>query len=173
MKKLLLALILLGAGLWAYLHFSAPAPRAEPDAVLRLSSFIEGQIDAVLGPLPIGANEGVASTSRTQELRRLREDIRDFETKATAGDRKQLATATQLCDSLLRASEERDEHLARLKDTRAKNKPSALADDPERDAAERLRFFENGIAHSWSETAKTLRATIDRQYAQLRALERK
>jgi hypothetical protein len=73
----------------------------------------------------------------------------------------------------MRASEERDKHLVRLNDTRAKNKPSALADDPERDAAERLRFFENGIAHSWAETSTRLRATIDKQYAALRALERR
>jgi hypothetical protein len=49
----------------------------------------------------------------------------------------------------------------------------ALAGDPQQDAAGRLKFFENGMAHSWAETSTKLRATIDKQYAALRALERK
>jgi hypothetical protein len=49
----------------------------------------------------------------------------------------------------------------------------ALAGDPERDAEERLKFFENGIAHSWAESATKLCAMIDKQYTALRALERK
>jgi len=173
MKKAFLALLLLGLGLWAYFNFFAPAPPQEPDVVLRLSVFIDRQIDTILGPLPLGEKEEVASPSETHDLRKLREDIRDLAAKSTPRDQKHLATAAQLCDSLLRASEERDEHLRRLNDTRAKSKPTALDGNSGQAAAERLRFFENGIAHSWGETAKKLRATIDRQYAQLRALERK
>jgi hypothetical protein len=172
-KKLFLALLLLGAGLWAYFQFFVPVPVREADAVERLSLFIDGQVDAILGPLPLGTKDTVEATSKTQELRGLREDIRDLGAKSSPGDKPRVTAAAQLCDSLLRASEERDKHLVRLNDTRAKNKPSALAGDPERDAAERLKFFENGIAHSWGESAAKLRASIDKQYAALRALERK
>lgn len=173
MKKLLLALLLLGAGLWTYLYFFAPVAPSEPDAVLRLSVFIDKQIDTILGPLPLGVKEEVASPSKTHHLRMLREDIRDLAAKSTPREQKRLATAAQLCDSLLRASEERDEHLRRLNDTRAKSKPTALDGNSGQAAAERLKFFENGIAHSWGESATKLRATIDKQYAALRALERK
>jgi hypothetical protein len=81
-------------------------------------------------------------------------------------------TAILLCDDLLRAGEERDRHIGRINDTRAKSKPSPLATDPERHRLERLAFFEKGIALSWQEESGKLRAAIDRRYRQLRELER-
>jgi len=172
MKKLFLALLLLGVGLWAYFHYFVPAPVRETDAVERLFVLFDGQVDAILGPLPLGTKDTGEGRSKTQDLRGLREDIRDLQAKSPPQDKPRVTAAAQLCDSLIRAAEERDKHLLRLNDTRAKNKPTALDGDPMRDAAERLKFFENGIAHSWNETAKKLRVTLDQKYASIRALGR-
>jgi hypothetical protein len=102
----------------------------------------------------------------------LREKFRDLQVSAAKTEKRLYETGALLCDDLLRASEERDRHIARINDTRAKSKVSPLAGNSEEHRLERLKFFENGIALSWQENSRKLRTVIDRRYRQLRELER-
>lgn len=170
MKKLLLAALLSAGAYFVWEHFSAPPARTDP--VERLSAFIDAHVDQVLGPLPFGAESPIPSPPQNHELRILRENLRDMKRDAAAEKKRLHETAVLLCDDLLRAGEERDRHIGRINDTRAKSKPSPLATNPEQHRLERLAFFENGIALSWQEESGKLRAVIDRRYRQLRELER-
>ena len=169
MKKLAVVLFIAVAGLAAYFLMSPPPP----SPVARLSLFIDEHVDSILGPLPSGGRAALPVAPPSHTLRILREDIQDHQKAAPPSQSLKYSTATQLCDLLLQASESRDRHLARLNDTRAKNNLSPLAPNPRQHAAERLRYFENGIVLSWQQTASKFRAAIDRKYAQLRELERK
>ena len=169
MKRVLIILVFAASCFFIYQHFF----QARTDPILRLSLFIDEHIDGILGPLPTGVKTLTAVPSQTHNLRILREDITDRRHNAHSSESLRCSTAAQLCDVLLVASEERDKHLARLNDTRSKNNYSLLAVDKARDAAERLRYFENGIALSWKEASAKIRAIVDRKYAQLRAFERK
>jgi hypothetical protein len=170
MKRLFIFGVLAAA---VYLAWGFYFARPEPNhPILRLSLFVDDHVDEILGPLPLGTEELVAAPSHTHGLRLLRENIRDLATTASPAESLRYATAVQLCDELLRASEERERHLVRLNDTRAKNNVSPLAVDPLKHKAERLAFFENGIALSWHEAVRKLRAAIDNRYRQLRELER-
>lgn len=170
MKKLLIAALLAAGAYFAWKHFSAPPPQTGP--VERLSAFVDAHVDQMLGPLPFEAESPIPSPPQSHELRILRENLRDLKREAAAGEKRLYETAVLLCDDLLRAGEERDRHIGRINNTRAKSKPSPLAADPEQHRLERLAFFENGIALSWQEESKKLRAVIDRRYRQLRELER-
>ncbi len=170
MKKLLLAALLAAGAYFAWEHFSAPPARTGP--VERLSAFLDTHVDQILGPLPFGAESPIPPTTQNRELRTLRENLRAMKRDAAAEKQHLYETAILLCDDLLRAGEERDRHIGRINDTRAKSKPSPLATDPERHRLERLAFFEKGIALSWQEESGKLRAAIDRRYRQLRELER-
>jgi hypothetical protein len=166
----LLVIAALLAGVYFVWNYH-PGP-TEPDSVLRLSQFIDAHIDEILGPLPLQTEGQLPSPPQTHHLRVLRESLRDEKSRGAAPDQRLYETAALLCDDLLRASEERDRHLGRINDTRAKSKISAIAKDPEKHRLERLAFFENGIARSWQEASRKLRAVIDRRYRQLRELER-
>lgn len=174
MKKLLAILLVAGAAVWGYYHFFAPAPQKEApaDPVVELSRLLDNHIGNILGPLPMETTETVQAPSQTHNLRKLRENLRDSQAAAPPGQSMRYSAAAALCDTLLLASVERDKHLARLMDTRAKNNLSPIASNPQRHAAERLEFFQNGIAYSWHEKSINLRAAIDRCYARLRELER-
>jgi hypothetical protein len=170
MVRFIVLLALAAAAYFAWVNFSAPPQETDP--VTRLSRFIDAHIDEILGPLPFEAEGAIASPPQNHDLRVLREKIRDMEQKAAAEERQLYKVAALLCDDLLRAGDERDSHIARINDTRAKSKPSPLATDPERHRLERLAFFENGIALSWQQASKKLRAVIDQRYRQLRDLKR-
>ncbi len=172
MKKLILVLVVLGAGAWAYSRYFATAPQPAEDPFVRLSQLIDTEIDNILGPLPLEAEETAKMPSQTHQIRKLREDIRDLRARATAAEAARFTAATELCNKLLQASEERDRHLARLADIQAKNNLSPLSTDPQRHAAERLKFFQNGVALSWKEASAKFRTSIDRDYARLRATGR-
>jgi hypothetical protein len=169
-KRLLLYAVLAVGAYFVWSHFAAPVE--EPDPVRRLSQFIDSHMDEILGPLPFAAEGKIDAPSQTHHLRVLRENFRDFQASAMTEQRRIYETAALLCDDLLRATEERDRHIARINDTRAKSKASPLAGQSEEHRLERLKFFENGIALSWQETSRKLRSVIDRRYRQLRELER-
>jgi hypothetical protein len=170
MIRITVILALGAAAYLAWVNFSAPP--SETDPVIRLSQFVDAQIDEILGPLPFETEGAIPSPPQNHHLRVLRENFRDLERKVTAQEQRLYKVAVLLCDDLLRANDERDAHIARINDTRAKSKPSPLATNPEQHRLERLAFFENGIALSWQKTSKRLRAIIDRRYRQLRDLER-
>lgn len=170
MKRLLIVAFLAAAAYVGWYYFFAPSSEANP--VARLSDFIDAQVDEILGPLPLEAEGKLPSPPQNHDLRVLRESIRDQQRKATAEEQRIYEAAALLCDDLLRAGEERDRHLGRLNDTRAKSKQSSISTDPEQSRLERLAFFENGIALSWQGASRKLRAVIDRRYRQLRELER-
>jgi hypothetical protein len=167
MVRFIVLLALAVTAYFAWVNFSA-----EADPVIRLSRLIDARIDEILGPLPLGAEGAIASPPQNHDLRILRESIRDLERKVAPKKQQLYKVAAQLCDDLLRAGDERDSHIARINDTRAKSNPSPLATDPERHRLERLAFFENGIALSWKKTSKDLRAIIDQRYRQFRDLQR-
>ena len=167
MKRfIILGLISVAAYFVWHQYFAAEHP------IVRLSLFVEEHVDEILGPLPLETEGVIAAPSRTHHLRTLREDIRDLQTTAPTGDSLRYTTAVQLCDELLEAIKERDRHVARINDTRAKNNISPLATDPLRHKDERLAFFENGIVLAWHEVSRKLLARIDRRYRQLREFER-
>lgn len=170
MVRFIVLLALAAAAYFAWANFSAPPPETDP--VVRLSRFIDAHVDEILGPLPFETEGVIASPPQNHDLRVLREKMRDMGREAAAGERQLYKVAALLCDDLLRAGDERDSHIARINDTRAKSKPSPLATDSERHRLERLAFFENGIALSWQQASKKLRSVIDQRYRQLRDLER-
>ncbi len=169
-KRLLILGLLIAGGYFGWQHYFATSEQEHP--IVRLSLFVDEHVDQILGPLPLEVEGSIAAPSQTHHLRILRENIRDMQTVAPTAETLRHATAVQLCDELLTASEERDKHIARINDTRAKNNISPLATDPLRHQAERLAFFENGIVLAWSDISRKLKARVDRRYRQLRELER-
>jgi hypothetical protein len=169
-KGLLITAALAVGSYFAWQHFASPVPEADP--VQRLSQFIDTHIDQIIGPLPFEAEGRIDSPSQSHHLRLLREKFRDLQGPAMKEEKRLYEMAALLCDDLLRATEERDRHIARINDTRAKSKVSPLAGNSEQHRLERLKFFENGIALSWQETSRKVRAVIDRRYRQLREMER-
>jgi len=169
MVKILMAGILAVGGyfLWQY-YFAAPKPVSPTD---RLLLVMDGRANEILGPLSSGEKGELSPTAYTQELRALREDIKNMQATAPAREGRRYAAAIKLCDALISASDERIKHISRIYDTRAKSKPSALATDPVRDRVERLAFFENGIARSWDEASRRLRKAIDGCHAELKKYE--
>lgn len=163
---LLFLLAALGAAAYWWLDQEIPSP------VAKLSSLVDEHVDELLGPLPPISAIPSSATSPTHDLRSLREDILDQQKQAPPGQRQKFQIATELCGLLIAAAESRDQHIARLADTRAKNTVSPLSENPGPHAAERLRFFQNGITRSWLEASTKLRSAIDRKYTQLRLLER-
>ena len=170
MRRFFIIAALAAAAYLVWQHFNTRPVEADP--VMRLSEFIDTHIDKILGPLPFEEKGVLPSPPQNHQLRVLRESFRDGEVQAASERHRVYKIAALLCDDLLRAGEERDRHIARINDTRAKSNPSPLATDPERHRLERLAFFENGIALSWQEASRKLRAVIDRRYRQLRELER-
>lgn len=171
MKKVLLIALLAVGAYFGWEYFLAPAPEASP--VARLSQFIDAHVDELLGPLPLETPGQIPFPAPNQQIRTLREGLRDKQRGAAKDQKRLYESAALLCDDLLRAGEERNRHIGRINDTRAKSDTSPLATDPEKHRLERLAFFENGIALSWQEASRKLRAGIDRRYGQVRELERK
>jgi len=170
MKKVLVVAIFAAGAYFGWQYFFTPSPEANP--VVRLSQFIDAHVDEILGPLPFETQGQIPSLGQNHQLRVLREGIRDRQRGAAKDEKRLYETAALLCDDLLYASEERNRHIGRINDTRANSNASQLATNPETHRLERLAFFENGIALSWQETSKKLRAVIDQRYRQVRELER-
>ena len=170
MKKILVMAVLAAGVYFGWGYFFASAPEASP--VARLSQFIDAHVDEILGPLPFEMQGQIPSPAQNHQLRILREGIRDRQRGAAKDESRLYETAALLCDDLLRAGKERNRHIGRINDTRAKSSPSPLATDPEAHRLERLAFFENGIALSLDGASRKLRAVIDQRYRQVRELER-
>lgn len=170
MKKILVVAVLAAGVYFGWGYFFAPAPEASP--VAQLSQFIDAHVDEILGPLPFEMQGQIPSPAQNPQLRVLREGIRDRQRDAAQDEKRLYESAALLCDDLLRAGEERNRHIGRINDTRAKSSASPLATDPENHRLERLAFFENGIALSWQGASRKLRAVIDQRYRQVRELER-
>lgn len=167
MNRLIILGLLTVGGYFVWQHYFATE-----HPIIRLSLFVDEHVDEILGPLLLETEGVIAAPSRTHHLRTLRENIRDLQTTAPTAESLRYATAVHLCDELLQAIEERDRHVARINDTRAKNTVSALATNPLQHKDERLAFFENGIVLSWNNASRKLTARIDQRYQQLREFER-
>lgn len=113
----------LAIGYGLHLYFKAPPPST---AFERLSTRIEGDIDAILSPLD---DEGAPMP--TQALRELRENFQDEMSKANRKQRPMYEVATGLCDILLQAVGEREKYLIRLMDSRSKLSAATLARPPQ------------------------------------------
>jgi hypothetical protein len=168
-KQLLTLAVLFLVAIVSYLWWES---QKSDNPIVRLSLFVDEHVDSILGPLPFADKGILASPNHTHHLRVLRENIRDLQKVSPTEESLRYTTAVQLCDQLIAASGERDLHLARINDVRAKSKPSPLFDYSEQHREERLAFFENGIALSWNEASHKLRKKIDYAYAKLRQFER-
>lgn len=124
------------------------------EATVRLSSFIDSQIDRILSPL----SSDVAPLPR-QELREVRELFIDGAKNDSNGETMAHRLGVGLCDQLSRAMDSRERHILSLADSRAK-------------AGSSQRFFDNQVNHRWAEECAVRRLSIDRAYQALRDAER-
>ena len=146
--------------------------REEPSATRRLSIFIDEHIDEVLAPLPLGTKGRLDIPPHKHDILILQQDIRDLHATAPPQARLAVSTAVKLCETVLKTTIIKEQHIARINDSRSKNWLSPLDRDPIRQAAERQHFFEDAIAQSWNREAAKSRLLIDKQYEQLREAER-
>jgi len=169
MRRFLLYIFLIVVALAAYHYFFN---KKEVSATRRLSIFVDDHIDEVLGPLPLSQKGRIDPPSFKHDILLLQQDIQDLKSTAAPKERLAVTTAVSLCNVLLSSSIVREQHIARINDTRSKNNLSQLDTWPVQQAEERLRFFEEGIASSWKREAATLRLRINKLYEQLREAER-
>lgn len=170
MRRFFLYLLTLVAAFAAY-HFLFN--RKDVSATRRLSIFVDDHIDDFLGPLPLSQKGRLDLPPFKHDVLRLQQDINDLKQTAAPKERLAVSTAVQLCSVLFSAAVVREQHIARINDTRAKNRISELDERyaPER-AEERLRYFEDAIASSWKREAAVFRTQVNKLYEQLREAER-
>jgi len=169
MRRFLLFTVMIVAALAAYHYFFNTK---QVSATRRLSIFIDDHIDAVFGPLPLSQKGRIDPPSFKHDILHLQQDIEDLKKTAAPKERLAVTTAVKLCRLLLTATIVREQHIARLNDTRSKNNLSELDRWPVQRAEERLRYFEEAIASSWKREAATFRAQLNKNYEQLREAER-
>jgi len=170
MRRFLLYLITLAAAFAVYHYFFNTK---EVSATRRLSIFIDDHIDEFLGPLPLSQKGRIDPPTFKHHVQLLQQDIQDLKETAAPKERLAVTTAVRLCTVLLSAAIVREQHIARLNDTRAKNRISELdVRYAEERAEERLRYFEEAIASSWKREAAAFRLQVNKLYEQLREAER-
>lgn len=167
----------LAIGYSLHVYFKPPPPAATPimpaslpPVFERLSARVEGDINTIFSPL-----EGSDAPMPTQDLRKLRENFQDGLDRVSINQRAMYEAAVNLCDSLLRAVNEREKSMIRLLDSRSK--PSAAVADRGRGkrdsrAQETDLFFEVTIKKDWASRSQALRQQVADQYSQLRTQER-
>jgi hypothetical protein len=169
-----LALLLLG-GLAAYVYprkteKTAIAEETErpSSAVARISAFAEAYSDRIFSPL-----NSADTIIPVQDLNSIRASLRDLQSGASGSEVQLYGSAVRLADLLAKGIEDRESHNRRLAEVRAKKTETRLARPGERinESIERDAFFERGVAASWERTASTLRASVRRQYYEVRRLE--
>lgn len=170
-KRAMLAVLCCATIYLLWQHFFPRSENKHP--IVRLSLFVDEHIDEILGPLPLSEEGIIPSPSFGHDLIVLRESIKDLERVSPTRESLRYSTAVRLCNELLVATKEREEHIVRINDTRSKNSVSPLAANPEQNRKERLAYFQNGIDHSWAEASSKLRRMIDRTYSKLREFERR
>ena len=140
---------------------------AEPP-IRRLSAFVDAHMDRIFSPL----NPAETIMPR-QEIRQIQETLIDLGKTANENDRRLYSTGVALCDQLLQAIDQREQHNRRLADCLAK-KPHSLASqsDQDDDVERRWTFFHNAILSSWDTQSTSIRNQVDRQYGYMRLLER-
>ncbi len=93
MVKILMAGILAVCGYFLWQYYFA-APKLEPP-IDRLLLFMDGHVNEILGPLPSGEKGELSPPAYTQELRALREDIKNMQATAPAGEGRRYAATTK------------------------------------------------------------------------------
>jgi hypothetical protein len=166
MPKKILFLLIAAAALFLGWRFYFPQTHAE-NPVLTLSEMIDRHISVILGPLMAGP-----LPVDSHELRKLSETLRDGALKSPPEHAKVYLAASKLCDTLMGILDERESHVLRINNIHANSSPSRLSKNPEQDRQNTVRFFVNGVEHSWVQKAKVFRNRINQQYAELRKLER-
>jgi hypothetical protein len=138
--------------------------------IKRLSAFVDTNLDKIFCPLDPGQ-----TLMPTQELRQVQQTLLDLRSKATSDSERRLyATGISLCKHMLDAISLRESHNCRISDMRKKGFDSQLA-GPRNKAAEEKRkkdFFESGVIRSWEAQAAKSREKIQKEYDQMRLLER-
>jgi hypothetical protein len=131
----------------------------------RLSAFFDSQVDNVFKPL-----EPTESLMPTQEIRQIRQTIEDLRHKSNADQEKRIySVGISICDQLLQAIYEREQHNRRLADMRKKGFDSLLGKD---EAKKKQAFFESSVMRSWEEKATRFRDRVQSDYDHMRLLER-
>ena len=172
MKKLFFFCIACGAAVW-FVWFQPPVNA--PDATvspaiampsLRLSRFVEGQIDAILGPL-----DSTPAPLPRQELRAVIEQFRDESLHAPSAEQPAYKIGIALCNALIAAVGGREQGLLQLQDSKAKEniQYDRFTGRPSSNRA----FFDDQINQRWAKDCAARRSEIDLLYAQLREIERR
>lgn len=169
MMKRLIFLLLLIAGAW----FLAPyvrdyLGRRDLSPTARLSEFVDKHIDRVLGPVSRSTPPYNAHT-----IQKIREDIMDDAREATREEARLYGAAITICDTLLRAADERNAAVARIDQIHAEIAPGSLAHRAPGEMEDRKNFFTAGVVRVWNEKAGLYRATIRDHYTVLRQEERR
>lgn len=165
MKGLAIAVLVFVCGATTWFFFAEKTD--EKDPFLRLSKIFDDHIAQVLGPL-----DSNAVPIDTHELRKLREALRDG---GGVGKREAIElhqAAVKLCDTLLTLLEDREVHAMRVRHILANTNTSELSDSPNEDKERRTKFFVSGVERSWIDRVKAYRKRLDKEYAELRRLER-
>ncbi len=162
--------VLILAALSALLYLRLPSPHHHeylPSEFGKLSALVNTRSDAIFAPL-----DGNDSPMPPQELRTLRASFSEGRGVASANAQAMYSTAVELCDSLLRAIQERERVWISLADTRSKPFGVSLAQDKVREEREKRKFFEFAVLQRWADSSRNHRLTIGNLYSRLRIQER-
>ncbi len=173
LRNVTVVLLLAAVCALAYLYFFHPkvvtvaVPAPPPPEFARLSALVDAHIDTIFSPL-----DAQVPPIPHQELRMLRERFADGRVKTSVRAQPMYRTATQVCDALLSAIQERERASVSLADTRSKPYGVELSLDKKKAEEEQRRFFEFNIVRRWAEKSKPHRDRVVNLYSQLRAQER-
>lgn len=191
-------LIILLSGALAYLVYAKhtdrlpmlqqqPAP-ADPRAPLIAA--IDQKLTAFLAPIPMQQKGTLAQIDAQQEVSRIRHDLLEAYSGATAADLASRQATNRLCDLLLLILSERNAYIRRVNDARANTHASALVDSGynssgssldrlikqrndaiarKEELARRVQWWETTLSRQWDTRSDQLRREVDSQYARFRA----
>ncbi len=138
--------------------------------IKRLSAFVDTNLDKIFSPLTPDQ-----TLMPTQELRQVQQTLQDLLAKAKSDQERRLyTTGIALCRQMSEAISLRESHNRRIADMRKKGFDSQLSDPQNKKAEEKRKkdFFETGVLRSWETQAAKAREQIQKQYDQMRLLER-
>jgi len=138
--------------------------------IKRLSAFVDTNMDKIFCPLTPDQ-----TLMPTQELRQVQQTLQDLRAKTSSSqDRRLYDTGITLCKQMIEAVSLRESHNRRIADMRKKGFDSQLSDPQNKKAEEQKKkdFFESSVMRSWETKAAKAREQIQKQYDQMRLLER-
>lgn len=169
MLKRLLFLLILAAGAWLLAPYIRDYfGRKELSPTARLSEFVDKHIDRVLGPV-----SQHSPPYNAHSIQKIREDIMDDARESSREEAQLYGSGIAICDTLLRAADERNAAISRISQIHAEIAPSSLAHRAPGETQDRKNFFEAGVVRVWNEKAALYRGVVRDHYALLRQEERR